>query len=68
MRWADPLMNETPSSSFKPPERNDVIMLAGILLFISGIFLYSRPAAAIVLGLVLMLFAYVTTQPEKKKS
>ncbi len=65
-------MNATLSSSSRPPglDRNDVIGLAGILLLISGIFLYSRPAAAIVLGLILIAFAYVTTKPDKpeKKS
>jgi len=47
-------------------DKSDLIALIGLTLFIAGIGWRSRPIAAIVLGTLLMFYAYATAKPARK--
>jgi len=46
--------------------KQDLAGIAGLALVVAGVAFFSRGAAAIVFGLVLMAWAYVTARPEPK--
>ena len=48
--------------------KEDLLALLGLLFLISGIFLVYRPAALIVLGLLLIVYAFVLETKKKAAS
>jgi hypothetical protein len=48
-----------------PGWKQDAAAISGLALLVGGVAIWSRPAAAVLLGLVLVAWAYITAQGQQ---